>query len=85
MDKVPPITNTRPVVNVDGVLTQEARTSFNELYRRAIISGNGPPEGVVSATQSATYYDLSATTGFIIYVKTKSDINGDNTLGWVLA
>lgn len=79
------LTNTRAIVDANGVLSQEARLYFQQLTLLVPISGKGSPEGVVSAIQGATYYDLDGSTNSIHYVKKFAEIGGDNTKGWVLA
>lgn len=85
MSKLIPLTNLRPIVNQQGIMSQESRVFFAQLSERVASFGEGIPEGAVSAVQGATYYDVSAVQGQRHYIKLLDDINGDSTLGWGLA
>lgn len=75
----------RPIVEEDGFLTPESRVALLELEARIPIYGSGSPEGEVESLVGATYYDIDASTGSIIYVKTQDNIGGDRSKGWTLA
>ena len=89
MGKVNQLTNTRSIVDDKGILTQEGRLTFNDLFARIPITGTGSPEGVVDARSGATYYNLSAGTGAIHYVKMTDSVDDgterNTTKGWQLA
>jgi len=75
--------STRPITN-GGILTQEARSYFRVITERALIIGEGSPEGVVEAEKGATYMDELGATGSILYIKKQDEISGDRASGWVL-
>lgn len=85
MARLTQLTNTRSMVDSNGVMTQEARLYFQQLTDLIPISGSGSPEGAINAVQGATYYDLDAAQGQRHYIKIQADINGDSTQGWELA
>ena len=74
----------REIVDAAGVLTTEGRVFFNDLVSRVPSFGDIEPENNVSAVAGATYYNLSGATGQIMYIKSVSDIDGDEKKGWVL-
>lgn len=74
----------RPMVNNDLSPSQQLNTWFNVITKRSMIMGDGPPEGVVEAEQSAMYMDKLGVSGAVLYIKRDSDILGDKTLGWLL-
>lgn len=78
--KVTGLPRTRAIVDVQGILTQEAGAYFSTLTSRALIIGTGSPEGVVEGDKGFSYMDESGSTGSILYLKTT---DGGNT-GWVL-
>ena len=84
MAKQVPLTNIRPIVDANGVTTQESREFFNNLGPLSITSGNGSPEGIVDANPMQFYMDAAGTAGAILYIKRDSDIGGDSTRGWIL-
>lgn len=67
------------------VLNTEGRVAQDELESRIPITGVGSPEDVITAIAGATYYDLTASTGAIHYVKTVNSVGGDGKKGWILA
>ena len=83
-DKVSNLSNTRPIVNDKGIMTQEARAYFNTITELLMITGQGSPENVISARIGALYTDVNGSTGSILYVKKLANIGGDQTQGWVL-
>ena len=89
VDRVSPLTGQRPVVESDGVQSKEFRLWTQVITQRALILGQGSPEGVVEARQGSEYADTDGTTGSIKYFKKFDFIesppgNPDYTLGWVL-
>lgn len=85
MARISGFPKTRPVVDSMGMLNSETRLSTEELENRIPITGEGSPEGVIAASVGATYYDLSADTGSIHYVKTQQSVGEDRSKGWKLA
>jgi hypothetical protein len=83
--KLDGLPKTRAITDENGLLTSEARAAQDELESLIPSSGDGTPENRVAAPAGAAYYDLSADTGSIIYIKCLNDIDGDNTRGWKLA
>ncbi|ANJ65521.1 putative head completion protein [Pseudoalteromonas virus vB_PspP-H6/1] len=75
---------TRAIIDSRGVLTQEARSYFGVLTNRAMIIGEGSPEGLTEADQGALYMDSTGSTGAVLYVKQQQSITGDRALGWIL-
>lgn len=69
--------------------SKEFRLWSRLITDRALILGQGSPEGNIEARQGAEYADLNGTTGSIKYIKLQDFIespagNPDYTLGWVL-
>ena len=82
--KIPEISDRRPIVESDGSLTLQSRTYFRVLSDRALIIGEGSPEGAVPAVQGASYLDEIGSLGSVFYLKQVADIAGDPLTGWVL-
>jgi len=83
--KVEEISFDRPIVESDGSLTIESRTSFRQLFDRLLIIGSGSPEGVVPAGQGSSYMDEDGALGNVFYIKQKdADGSGDKTKEWKL-
>ena len=82
--RITELSTDRPIVEKDGTLTLQSRTYFRQITERAVIVGSGSPDGVVEATQGATYIDEDASLGSVFYVKQKQNVGGDNSLGWAL-
>ena len=70
-----------PIVDANGKPTQAFYQLINDLSGLELLDGEGNPEGVLKAGKKAQYYDISGTTGSILYIKT-TDLNLDT--GWVL-
>ena len=85
MGKVSGLPKTRIFFDDYGLLNTEGRVAQEEIEARIPITGTGSPEAVIEAEAGATYYDLSASTGAIIYIKTAQSISGNRTKGWTLA
>lgn len=77
-------TTTRPVVDENGLQTQEMRSWTQIITNQALIIGDGSPEGVVPADIGATYQDRLGTASLIRYAKRDADIAGDKSKGWIL-
>ena len=84
IEKISPLPYTSPIVDKNGILTQQAQQFFEVIYNRALIFGTGSPEGVVSAQKGAEYMDELGTTGSIKWIKKNNDIGGDESKGWIL-
>ena len=83
--KITELSDTRPIVESDGSLTPQSRAYFRVLTDRALIIGEGSPEGVVDAVVGADYMDTNGSTGNIRYSKRDDDDGaGDRTKGWIL-
>lgn len=82
--RITELSTDRPIVEDDGSLTLQSRTYFKLLTDRALIIGSGSPDGLVEANQGATYLDEDAALGNVFYIKQKSSVGGNNSLGWVL-
>lgn len=82
--RVSPLTSNRPIVELDGSTTHEMRNWAQKLTLRAVIIGNGPPEGVVESVQGSMYMDEDGITLTTLYIKRDNEIAGDRTLGWIL-
>ena len=80
-----PLTRVRAIVKDNGLMTQEASEYFQRLELIQPILGDGDPEGAVDGQAGQTYYDLSGSTGQIIYVKQSDEVGGDSKKGWTLA
>jgi len=74
----------RPIVEGDGSQSIQMRSWTKTITDQSLIIGAGNPEGVINATEGATYQDSSGTTGNIRYAKRDDNILGDKTKGWVL-
>ena len=75
---------TRPFIEQDGTMSQEARTWVQTISDRSLIINTGPPESVIEAPIGSEYMDEIGTTGNIKYIKQKADILGDKSKGWIL-
>lgn len=82
--KITPINPTNPVVDKNGLMTQQMSIFTLLLSRLGIIIGTGSPEGVVEGIQSQLYMDDSGSAGSILYIKRDKSIGGDTTQGWIL-
>ncbi len=83
--KVEEISFDRPVVESDGSLTIESRTSFRQVFDRLLIIGKGSPEGVVPAGQGSSYMDEDGALGNVFYIKQKdADGFGNKANEWKL-
>ena len=86
-DIVPPNAQ-QPISNAVGIMLQVFRTWANSITRlvnhNTLITGEGSPEGVVSAAQGRKYMDVNGTASNISYIKRDADVLGDETLGWIL-
>jgi len=83
-DRIPLLTGQRPIVDSTGTATRELRLWSLLITDRALILGEGSPEGVIDARVGAEYADLIGTTGTIKYFKQLDNILGDKSKGWIL-
>ena len=83
-EKISPLPYTSPVVDKNGILTQQAQSFFETVSNRSLIIGIGSPEGAVEASKGAEYMDETGTTGTIKWIKKFNHDGGDATLGWIL-
>jgi hypothetical protein len=75
----------RPLVDDNGIMTNETVAWVQLVTNRTLIVGTGSPEGVVDALQGAIFMDDAGTAGSILYVKRDSaDGAGVKTNGWIL-
>lgn len=74
----------RPLLNDTGAPSSQFDFWLRAITDRALIIGDGNPEGIFEALQGALYLDESGTSGNILYIKRNSDILGDKTKGWIL-
>lgn len=84
MTNILPPLSIEPVVDGTGLMNQEMRSWTEDVSNLYIRSGEGSPEGFVSARQATMYMDTNGTSGSILYIKKDDQVNGDRTLGWVL-
>ncbi len=84
MSIIPDLSATRPLVDEDGMMTQQTRSAMNKLTSLGIIEGSGSPESVISAGVTALYMDTAGSAGSILYIKKLAAIGGDDTQGWIL-
>jgi len=76
---------TGPIVDKNGVMTEEFLIWVGQVTANDPIIGTGSPEGVIRALQGRFYIDTAAGTGSVLYVKRDgSDGPGDPTKGWIL-
>ncbi len=73
----------RPLVTANGVIASAYRIFFLHLNNLFILTGEGSPEGVVSASIGQMYMDTVGVSGAILYIKRDIAIAGDATQGWV--
>lgn len=77
--------STRPIVNENLSSSTQLNTWFNVITAQSMIIGNGSPEGVVEAIQTAVYMDEAGITEAVLYIKRDADDGlGDKTKGWIL-
>ena len=65
----------RPFTDEFGALSAQARTWMAALTNQSTITGDGNPEGVVTAPKGQEYMDNLGTTGSIKYIKRDDDIS----------
>ena len=73
---------TTPIVDKNGVLTQQAQSFFEIIYNRALIIGKGSPEDAVEAQKGAEYMDENGVAGAIKWIKQFDSVGGDAKKGW---
>lgn len=73
-----------PVVKADLTPTLALQLFSEELANMQLIIGAGSPEGIYKARQGRCYMDQSGSTGSIKWIKKLSDIDGDQSMGWIL-
>jgi len=77
--------SSRPLVNEDLSPSAQLNTWFRVITGQSMIIGDGSPEGVVEAIQTALYMDRLGVTEAVLYIKRDADDGlGDKTIGWVL-
>ena len=74
----------RHIVDQSGMMTTEFSTWSQTISNRSLIVGVGAPEGVIEAVIGAEYMNSTGTASSVKYIKQKSDIGGDKTMGWIL-
>ena len=74
----------RPIVDDEGLSTQEFRTWIQTISNRSIIISVGSPEGAIIAPVGSEYMNSAGTASAIKYIKRDSDIGGDKSQGWIL-
>lgn len=84
MSNIVPLTSMRPIVDANGVMTQEAQAWFQQITDFQSLTGEGSPEGVVEADIGREYIDTIGTASAIKYVKRNADDAGDRSKGWIL-
>lgn len=82
VDRVLQLDPSRPLLRDNGTMDLAFQLFTLKLADRALIIGNGSPEGVIEASQGALYMDEDAAAGDILYIKRQADISGDKTQGW---
>ena len=82
VDRVVPPSPVRPIIDDAGTMEPSFRAFALKIALRALIIGNGNPEGVYDAEQGAVYMDEDAAGGDILYIKRLADIAGDKSQGW---
>lgn len=73
-----------PIVTPTGLIEQEFLDLVLDLIKWKPITGEGSPEGVVTAAQYTLYIDTTGVSGSIEYRKMQAEIDGDRSKGWVL-
>lgn len=73
-------TQSTPIVDKNGVPTIAFFNLIEDLVGLEILEGDGSPELVVKAKQKTLYFDLSGSSGSIVYIKTTGPSLGT---GWV--
>ena len=73
-----------PIVEADGTMSQAFRQWALKAGLGIPITGEGSPEGVVTAPQFSVYLDTAGGSGTIQFRKMKPAIDGDPKKGWVL-
>lgn len=75
----------QPIVGANGTMERQFQEWQTLVTNILPYSGTGSPEGVISAPEDSSYYDKSGVAGSVHYIKTKDNIAGDKSRGWVLA
>jgi len=75
---------TRRIVDIDGLATDELNDFFEIITDYALIIGTGSPEGVITAPQGASYMNDAGTAGNLMWRKRDNDDGlGDASKGWI--
>ena len=82
--KITALDPSRTIVREDFRMAQIFWLWTNDVQRLSQFTGEGSPEGVVSAEQGREYMDILGTSGSIKYIKRDSEIGGNDKLGWIL-
>jgi hypothetical protein len=82
--RVVPLNPSSSPTREDGSLSPAFQLFAQSLASRALITGEGAPEGVIEANQGALYMNELGTAGAILYVKKSADVSGNKTQGWIL-
>jgi len=75
----------RPIVEDDLTQSTQFRSWTRIITNQALIIGTGSPEGVVEASQGASYMNDAGTASAIMYLKRDNDDGaGNKKIGWIL-
>lgn len=75
----------RPLVDDNGMMTNETVAWVQVVTNRTPIIGTGTPEATVEAQAGLSYIDKTGALGSVFYIKqTDDDGLGDKSKGWVL-
>lgn len=79
MNIVPP-SPSQPIVDEGSTMIQRFRDWTQLVSRLSTLDGEGPPEGVVTASPTRWYMDTIGASGSIMYIKQ----TGTGDTGWEL-
>lgn len=71
-----------PIVKEDGTMNAAFASWVRQMTKLDVITGDGSPEGVVTADQYRLYLDKSTPLSPVEYRKMLPNIGGDESLGW---
>lgn len=79
-----PLDRVQPIVDAQGCASQRLQTFSEDCARLTMLTGTGSPEGLVTASVTRVYLDVSSGVGVGLYVKQYADVGGDRSKGWVM-
>lgn len=73
-----------PIIEENGTMSDPFRLWVQNVTNFQTLSGSGSPEGTVTAPITTFYMDEDGASGSVLYIKQKTDISADASVGWML-